>query len=261
MPTLLSAINGGVRLADGSVVVSDRANFRIQRFDPKGEHLWSRGREGEGPGEFEYVRLALGCATAERIVVYDIWTDRVSVFSKEGELLDEYRFLYNGLPIREFSCAPNGRLGFAGSSVRMGETGAEPGDIIRELLSLGSAELGDTAATMLRERIPSSEVRYLAPGESMPGSTWSHDAVFAASNLGVWFGTSEDYEVELVASSCWTSALTGRLYERGMTWMSSGSRYIRSWRISNGPSDGDADLEEDRRDQHLLTSEVGPGGP
>ncbi len=130
------------------------------------------------------MRLALGCATAGRIVVYDIRTDRVSVFSKEGELLDEYRFLYNGLPIREFSCAPNGRLGFAGSSVRMGETGAEPGDIIRELLSLGSAELGDTAATMLRERIPSSEVRYLAPGESMPGSTWSHDAVFAASNLG-----------------------------------------------------------------------------
>ena len=90
MPTLLSAINGGVRLADGSVVVSDRANFRIQRFDPKGEHLWSRGREGEGPGEFEYVRLALGCANAERIVVYDIRTDRVSVFSKEGELLDAW---------------------------------------------------------------------------------------------------------------------------------------------------------------------------
>jgi len=46
-------INAGSLLADGSVVVSDPMNFRIQRFGSDGEHLWSRGREGEGPGEFE----------------------------------------------------------------------------------------------------------------------------------------------------------------------------------------------------------------
>ena len=54
---LFAGINGGALLADGSVVVSDRAHFRIQKFGPDGEHLWSRGREGEGPGEFEYVQL------------------------------------------------------------------------------------------------------------------------------------------------------------------------------------------------------------
>ena len=209
---LFAGINGGTRLADGSVLVSDRTHFRIQRFDPEGKHLWSRGREGEGPGEFQYVQLAPGCATAERIVVYDIWTQRVSAFSKDGELLDDYRFLYNGLPIRRFSCAPNGRLGFAGSSVRMGETGAEPGDIFRELLSLGTAELGDTAATMLRERIPSSEERYLGPGDAMPASIWSHDAVFAAADQGVWFGTSDDYEVELVD---WTGETIRRIRWEG----------------------------------------------
>ena len=57
---LFAGINGGALLADGSVVVSDRAHFRIQKFGPDGEHLWSRGREGEGPGEFEYV-LGPGC--------------------------------------------------------------------------------------------------------------------------------------------------------------------------------------------------------
>ena len=195
---LLAGVNGGARLADGSVVVSDRTHSRIQRFGPDGRHLWSRGRDGEGPGEFKYVQLAAGCASMERIVVYDIWTDRVSVFSGEGELLDDYRFLYNGVPLRRFGCAPDGRLGFLGSSVMMGEEGAEPGDLIRELLSLGSAELGDTVATMLRNRIPSSEIRLLGPGDAMPGSTWPHDVVFATTDGGVWLGTSEDYEVELV---------------------------------------------------------------
>ena len=209
---LFAAINGGALLADGSVVVSDRMHFRIQRFGPDGTHLWSRGREGEGPGEFKYVQVAPGCASAERIVVYDIWTARISVFGGDGELLDDYPFLFNGLPLRRFSCAPNGRLGFAGSSVRMGETGAEPGDIIRELLSLGSAELGDTVTAKLRERIPSSEMRYLGPGDAMPGSIWSHDAVFAAADQGMWLGTSEDYEVELVG---WTGETIRRIRWEG----------------------------------------------
>ena len=209
---LFAGINGGALLADGSVVVSDRAHFRIQKFGPDGEHLWSRGREGEGPGEFEYVQVAPGCVSTERIVVYDIWTARISVFSGDGELSDDYPFLFNGLPLRRFSCAPNGRLGFAGSSVGMGETGAEPGEIFRELLSLGSAELGDTVAATLRERIPSSEMRYLGPGDAMPGNIWSHDAVFAAADQGVWFGTGEDYEIELVG---WTGETIRRIRWEG----------------------------------------------
>ena len=121
---LFAGINGGALLADGSVVISDRGHFRIQKFGPDGKHLWSRGREGEGPGEFEYVQVAPGCARAAgRIVVYDIWTARVSVFSDEGELLDDYPFLFNGLPLRRFSCAPNGRLVFAGIQRQDGRDG------------------------------------------------------------------------------------------------------------------------------------------
>ena len=209
---LFAGINAGARLADGSVVVSDRQQYRVQRFSAEGEHLWSRGREGEGPGEFEYVRIAEGCASEESIVVYDIWTDRVYVFDGEGNLVDEYRFLYNGLPLRDFGCAPSGRLAFMGSSVGIGEEGVEPGELYRELVSLGSAELGDTATTTLRERIPHSEQRLLGPGDAMPGSTWPHDVVFAATDDGVWLGTSEDYEVELID---WTGATIRRIRWEG----------------------------------------------
>lgn len=136
---LFGQINAGALLADGSVVVSDRQNFRVQRFSAEGEHLWSRGRAGEGPGEFEYVRIAEGCASEGSIVVYDIWSTRVYVYDGEGNLVDEYQFRYNGLPLRDFACAPGGRLGFMGSSVGMGEEGVEPGELYRELLSLGFA--------------------------------------------------------------------------------------------------------------------------
>ena len=209
---LFGGINAGALLADVSVVVSDRQHFRVQRFSAGGEHLWSRGRAGEGPGEFEYVRIAKGCASEESIVVYDIRTTRVYVYDGEGNLVDEYQFRYNGLPLRDFACAPGGRLGFMGSSVGMGEEGVEPGELFRALLSLGTGELGTTATTTLRERIPGREKRLLGPGDAMPGSTWTHDVVLAATDEGLWLGTSEDYEVELID---WTGATIRRIRWEG----------------------------------------------
>ncbi len=209
---LFGDINGGARLADGSVVLSDRQRFRVQRFSAEGELLWSRGREGEGPGEFEYVRIPEGCVGEESIIVYDIWSTRVYVYDREGNLVDEYRFLYNGLPLRDFVCAPNGRFAFTGNSVRMGEEGVEPGELFRTLLSLGSAEMDDTSGTTLREQIPGPERTYLGPGDAMPGSIWTHDIALAATNDGVWLGTSDDYEVELID---WTGATIRRIRWEG----------------------------------------------
>ena len=208
---LFGEINAGSLLADGSVVVSDRMNFRIQRFGSDGEHLWSRGREGEGPGEFENVQIVHGCVSADRIVVYDIWSQRVSVFNDEGDLVDDHRLLYNGLPIRRFGCAPNGRLGFTGYSDQTVE-GLASEELYRELMTLGWVELGDTAATTVRQRIPGSELRYLGPGDAMPGSIWGHNVAIAAANEGIWFGSSENYEVELIG---WTGETIRRIRWHG----------------------------------------------
>ena len=209
---LFANINGGVLLADGTVVVSDRANFRVQRFDFRGRHLWSRGREGEGPGEFKHVALAAGCTDEEAVVVHDIHTQRVSVFGTDGDLVDDYRFLYNGRPLRELGCAPSGRVAFTGSSAAMGEDSRDPGELYRELVTVGSTQLGDTVPTTLREWVPSSEQRYLGPGAAMPGSIWSHDAVFAATDDGVWLGTTDDYQVELLR---WDGATIRRIRWEG----------------------------------------------
>ena len=42
----------------------------------------------------------------------------------------------------------------------------------------------------------------------MPGSIWTHDVAIAATNEGVWLGTSEDYDVELID---WTGATVRRI--------------------------------------------------
>ena len=46
----------------------------------------------------------------------------------------------------------------------------------------------------------------------MPGSLWWHDVVFAVADEGVWLGTTEDYEVELVS---WTGATIRRIRWEG----------------------------------------------
>ena len=90
---LFGEINAGAVLDDGSVVLSDQMNFRIQRFGQDGEHLWSRGREGEGPGEFQRVQIVNGCASANRIVIYDIWTQRVLGVRRRRGSRERLRFL------------------------------------------------------------------------------------------------------------------------------------------------------------------------
>ena len=46
----------------------------------------------------------------------------------------------------------------------------------------------------------------------MPGSTWTHDVALAATDEGVWLGTSEDYEVELID---WTGETIRRIRWEG----------------------------------------------
>ena len=209
---LFADVNSGARLTDGSVVVSDQQHLRVQRFSAEGEHLWSRGRKGEGPGEFQRVQIAEGCASEALIVAYDARNRRISVFDGEGSLSTEYPMAYNELPLRDVACAHGGHLGFLGFSVRKAEEGVEPGELYRELVSVGAADLGSEATMTLRDEIPHRELMLYGPGISALGSVWAHEVVLAVTQEGVWLGTSEDYEVELID---WTGATLRRIRWEG----------------------------------------------
>ncbi len=71
---------------DGTILVSDSLNFRIQVFSPEGRFLRSFGSAGDGPGYFSRPR-GVAADSDGNIYVVDGLFDNVQVFDREGRLL------------------------------------------------------------------------------------------------------------------------------------------------------------------------------
>lgn len=79
-----------VVVADGRVVAGQPLAFQVRAFDLQtGAPIWSRGREGGGPGEFRSVS-ALG-SVGDAFWVADARSQRISVFDLDGTLQREIR--------------------------------------------------------------------------------------------------------------------------------------------------------------------------
>lgn len=81
--TLLYQVEGVHRLSDGRIVVANRSSHELRYYDAEGNHLFSSGREGEGPGEFGYIAWTMSCG-GDSVTTYDISTRRMSVFDPHG---------------------------------------------------------------------------------------------------------------------------------------------------------------------------------
>ncbi len=68
----------------GNLYVADSGNFRIQKISPDGNFLDSFGREGQGPGEFQFLDGLVVDETG-RIYVTDKATNALKVLSPEGK--------------------------------------------------------------------------------------------------------------------------------------------------------------------------------
>ncbi|MEQ8330059.1 MAG: 6-bladed beta-propeller [Longimicrobiales bacterium] len=94
---------------DGRIIVADgdQAGWdAILVYDRDGRFLFQAGREGEGPGEFGQLWWA-SAYRGDSIVGFDMATDRLNVFSPEGEFVRQVPRL--GLPRRT---GPPGTMGF-----------------------------------------------------------------------------------------------------------------------------------------------------
>ena len=69
----------------GEIYVADRQLAEIRKFAKDGKHLLTFGRKGQGPGEFQSIRV-LSVNRRGEVVVFDDRLGRVSVFSENGEL-------------------------------------------------------------------------------------------------------------------------------------------------------------------------------
>ena len=79
-----------VRLSNGDIVVADYGASELRRYDAEGVFMWSTGREGEGPGEFESLDF-VGAMPGDSLVTYDWVLMRIQVFDPEGRLVRTFR--------------------------------------------------------------------------------------------------------------------------------------------------------------------------
>ena len=157
---LLSRLAGGLFLPDGSVVLADGGALEVYQFSADGRLTQTSGGEGEGPGEFSYVR-AMGRCAPSGFVVFDIdWT--MSEYDSTGTFLRERPVrLSGGSSPYQLACSRTGRL--AVNNWKM------PGSNTGNYVALSSVHLlradGSLAAD-LGERIMAD--RFRAPTNDLP---------------------------------------------------------------------------------------------
>lgn len=210
-PYELFQLGGAVRFSDGSVVVVSRGHFEVRKFDSGGSHLWSRGREGGGPAEFQLPELLPTCSSENRIVVYDRLNARFTIFDGVGKIVDEYRvqqFAGQG-PYSTIKCTASGRMvftRFADASQRPNEPGS-----YRWTMDMAYFDGDDSPVTVFRSEIPGTDRYVYFEGDVMRGEgplTWGRDVCLAPADEGVWMGTGDRPEIELID---WTGTTLRRI--------------------------------------------------
>lgn len=123
--TLFSNIPGGRILEDGTVVLVDQVSREVRQFTADGAFIRAHGREGEGPGEYEFIR-GVGQCSRSGLTVFDIgWT--MSLYDGMGDFVTErvIRLEEGGTPYH-MACDRAGRIA-AMSWDRSAQGGPQPG--------------------------------------------------------------------------------------------------------------------------------------
>src|SRR3972149_6671533 len=106
---IFSRVVGGGRRDDGSFVGAGQGTSEVRVFSPTGDLLRRHGREGQGPGEYEYIR-AVGRCSASGFSVFDLhWA--VSEYDRTGSFLSERPLRLSDLSTPyALACSRLGRL-------------------------------------------------------------------------------------------------------------------------------------------------------
>jgi hypothetical protein len=87
-----------------NIYILDRQNYRLLKFNRKGDFIWETGQKGQGPGEFQSPR-DVALTPTEEIAIRD--GNSIHFFAKDGSYQNTVKFIGN---FRGFSILPDGRF-------------------------------------------------------------------------------------------------------------------------------------------------------
>ncbi len=161
-------IGDGALLPDGGFVIAGFGSYDLRRFDAAGGHVWTAGREGDGPGEFEGL-TAVAAGPAGSVLTYDFRLRRLSRWSAEGTHLED-RSLEGaegaGFPFVEALLA-DGRAVYTWRT--FGVNGLPPeGEVRRDTLEVRVATPGNREPVVIG-RFPGPEIVIMRQSETAAG--------------------------------------------------------------------------------------------
>jgi hypothetical protein len=104
---------GGMRLADGGLLIADRAENSIRVLDANGKLVRSVGRTGDGPGEFQSMMWAGRCG-ADSLLVWDFRRRQATMIGSSGAASRQFAVPAGDtaqVPF-QFSCSPRGTMAY-----------------------------------------------------------------------------------------------------------------------------------------------------
>jgi hypothetical protein len=186
-------ITGSTRLSNGVLVVADAGAGQVRAFTPDGRHLWTLGRKGGGPGEFEGMGRVVR-TRGDTVAVWDSRHRRVTFVAPDGSLAGEAPFRPEGFGTLVGGLA-NGDLLFTVPS----RAGMPPSGLQRDTTDLIRWSGIDAWETV--GRVPGAE-RYVKTEQVGRGLSvnvisrpFGRTGSLAAVAEGFYVGGGDDYEI------------------------------------------------------------------
>lgn len=127
-------VRGVDLLEDGHIAVLDGGSAQLRVYDGVGRLVWSVGRRGQGPGEFEQP-VYLGRTADGRFAIWDRRIARLTMIARDGSVMDTRSFAERGsgqVPIAQ-AVFPDGTLLATYPSL---VSSPRPGTVLADTLTL-----------------------------------------------------------------------------------------------------------------------------
>ena len=194
-------VSDGAVFSDGGFVVSGFGSHDLRRFDATGGHLWTTGREGDGPGEFRGL-MTIAPAPGDTLLTYDFRQRRISRWAPGGTLVDNRPLEgvdEGGFPFVE-TLLPDGRAVYTFLYFAVDDP-PKPGELRRDPLEVRVATPGDSAALLLGE-FPGREFVIMRESQTSDGvrvisgsPPFARITTTASDEGGVWVGDNDRPEI------------------------------------------------------------------